>query len=237
MRAERRGRVILACGLVNRGDVGGAGERAKPWWQAVCDFQTAGLGGVAEGEGQPGGRGCRRGVDPGVRGEPAGNLYKLWNVRHECERRVIGRRSRDRSNALREMGDRWPSGVVLWEAVPNHHMLRWLKTVVVSDVEKAHVMRQVGARETTAVDMSRSESDIGTGFGSRPGMSLAGTHVLVRRCPAQRRREPRLRLSQGTWEGEHGHRLGSDGRARGSVPRAETGGTEYRRRARWRTVP
>jgi hypothetical protein len=30
-------------------------------------------------------------------------------------------------------------------------MLRWLKTVVVSDVEKAHWMRQVGIRETTAV--------------------------------------------------------------------------------------
>jgi hypothetical protein len=34
-------------------------------------------------------------------------------------------------------------------------MLRWLKTVVVSDVEKAHEMRQVGTRETTAVDGSR----------------------------------------------------------------------------------
>jgi len=30
-------------------------------------------------------------------------------------------------------------------------MLRWLKTVVVSDVEKAHVMRQVGNRKTIAV--------------------------------------------------------------------------------------
>jgi protein required for attachment to host cells len=40
--------------------------------------------------------------------------------------------------------------------VLNHHMLRWLKTVVVSDVEKAHVMRQVGIRETTAVYVSRS---------------------------------------------------------------------------------
>jgi hypothetical protein len=30
-------------------------------------------------------------------------------------------------------------------------MLRWLKTVVVSDVEKAHVMRQVGDRKTIAV--------------------------------------------------------------------------------------
>jgi hypothetical protein len=30
-------------------------------------------------------------------------------------------------------------------------MLRWLTTVVVSDVEKAHGMRQVGDRKTIAV--------------------------------------------------------------------------------------
>jgi protein required for attachment to host cells len=30
-------------------------------------------------------------------------------------------------------------------------MLRWPKTVVVSDVEKAHEMRQVGDRKTIAV--------------------------------------------------------------------------------------
>ena len=30
----------------------------------------------------------------------------------------------------------------------NHHMLGWLKTVVVSDVEKAHGMRQVGIGKT-----------------------------------------------------------------------------------------
>jgi hypothetical protein len=41
-----------------------------------------------------------------------------------------------------------PFGVALrWEA-SNRHMLRWLKTVVVSDVEKAHVMRQVGIGKT-----------------------------------------------------------------------------------------
>jgi protein required for attachment to host cells len=40
--------------------------------------------------------------------------------------------------------------------VSNRHMVRWLKTVVLSDVEKAQVMRQVGDRETTAVDASRS---------------------------------------------------------------------------------
>jgi hypothetical protein len=35
-------------------------------------------------------------------------------------------------------------------------MLRWLKTVVVSDVEKVQGMHQVGSEETTVVDMSRS---------------------------------------------------------------------------------
>jgi hypothetical protein len=55
------------------------------------------------------------------------------------------------AGTLREMGDCWPSGIVLWGMVSNHHMLRRLKTVVVSDVEKAHMMRQVGVRETIAV--------------------------------------------------------------------------------------
>jgi hypothetical protein len=35
--------------------------------------------------------------------------------------------------------------------VSNHRMRRWLKTVVVSDTEKAHVMCQVGIRKTTTV--------------------------------------------------------------------------------------
>jgi len=34
-------------------------------------------------------------------------------------------------------------------------MLRWLKTVVVSDEEKAHVMRQVGTWKTTAGEASK----------------------------------------------------------------------------------
>jgi hypothetical protein len=42
----------------------------------------------------------------------------------------------------------WPFAAALrWEAA-NHHMLRWLKTVVVTDVEKAHEMRQVGTGKT-----------------------------------------------------------------------------------------
>jgi hypothetical protein len=35
-------------------------------------------------------------------------------------------------------------------------MLRWLKTVVVSDDEEAYVMRQVGARKTIIVEVSKS---------------------------------------------------------------------------------
>jgi len=42
-------------------------------------------------------------------------------------------------------------------------MLRWLKTVVVSDEEKAHGMRQAGTRKTTAVEASKLLDDIRTG--------------------------------------------------------------------------
>jgi hypothetical protein len=52
-----------------------------------------------------------------------------------------------RHGAVQEMKV-WPFAAALrWEAA-NHHMLRWLKTVVVSDVEKAHEMRQVGTGKT-----------------------------------------------------------------------------------------
>jgi hypothetical protein len=89
-------------------------------------------------------------------------------------------------------------------------MLRWLKTVVVSDVEKAHVMRQVGIGKT--VRSPRFWGSLVTcrnsirwhqnrGVVGQPGMSLAGVRVLARRCPACRRREPGLLLLHGTWEG------------------------------------
>lgn len=43
-------------------------------------------------------------------------------------------------------------------------MLRWLKTVVVSDEEKAHVMRQAGTRKTTAAEsVEKRRDDIRTG--------------------------------------------------------------------------
>jgi hypothetical protein len=42
----------------------------------------------------------------------------------------------------------WPSDVGLRGRASNHPVLRWLNTVVVSDREKAHEMRQVGTRKT-----------------------------------------------------------------------------------------
>ena len=53
------------------------------------------------------------------------------------------------------MEDCWPSGVALRGEASNYLMLRWLKTVVVSDEEKAHVMRQAGTRKTTTAEASR----------------------------------------------------------------------------------
>jgi hypothetical protein len=94
------------------------------------------------------------------------------------------------------MKDCWPFGIVLWGMVPNHHMRRWLKTVVVSDVEKAHVMRQVGTREmTTVLRVESIEATSEPDYSNGSGRSLAGAHVLARRCPAQRWHEPCLRLS------------------------------------------
>jgi hypothetical protein len=42
----------------------------------------------------------------------------------------------------------WPFGAALRREASNHLMLRWLKTVVVSDEEKASERRQVGIRKT-----------------------------------------------------------------------------------------
>ena len=62
------------------------------------------------------------------------------------------RKERCRRSNLTEAGytrdGGWPSGVALWGEAPNRRVLRWLKTVVVSDAEKAQVMRQVGTRKT-----------------------------------------------------------------------------------------
>jgi hypothetical protein len=47
----------------------------------------------------------------------------------------------------------WPFGVALRGEASNHLMLRWLKTVVVSDEEKAQFMGQVGTRKTSVSDL------------------------------------------------------------------------------------
>ena len=48
------------------------------------------------------------------------------------------------------MKDWWPFGVALRGEASNHLKLRWLKTVVVSDEEKARMMRQVGTGKANA---------------------------------------------------------------------------------------
>ena len=77
----------------------------------------------------------------------------------------------------------WPFEVALRGEASNRHMPRWLKTVVVSDVEKAHGMRQVGIGKT--VRSPRFRGSLVTCRNSirwhqnrdvvaQPGMSLAG---------------------------------------------------------------
>src|ERR671924_342297 len=70
MRVERSGQVVRVRSAANHRDVGGADERAEAEWQAVCDFQMAGLGGLPTRQSQ---RRCgrrRRAVDQGVRAGP-----------------------------------------------------------------------------------------------------------------------------------------------------------------------
>jgi len=52
------------------------------------------------------------------------------------------------------MKEMWPFGVALRGVAPNRLVLRWLKTVVVSDEEKAHLMCQVGTEKVSESDSS-----------------------------------------------------------------------------------
>jgi hypothetical protein len=49
------------------------------------------------------------------------------------------------------MKDCWPFGAALRGEASNRRLLHKLKTVVVSETEKAHKMRQVGTRETLRI--------------------------------------------------------------------------------------
>jgi hypothetical protein len=72
-------------------------------------------------------------------------------------------------------GGLWPSGAALQGEASNHLMLRWLKTVVVSDEEKAP--GEVSGRgqedeHRRSVENLQMTSEPGRSNG--PGMSLAG---------------------------------------------------------------
>ena len=58
----------------------------------------------------------------------------------------------------------WPFGVALRGEASNHLMLRWLKTVVVSDEEKARVSRQVGIRKASVSEPLMKCRKIGDGI-------------------------------------------------------------------------
>ena len=62
-----------------------------------------------------------------------------------------------------EMEACWPFGVVLRGRASNHRMLRWLKTVVVSDPEKARLNASGGDQE----DVLDSAQPAGFGVGVR----------------------------------------------------------------------
>ena len=91
----------------------------------------------------------------------------------------------------------------------NRLMLRWLKTVVVNDEEKAPLRCQAGIRKASESDSLLTCRNLETtsepGCQCDPGMSLAGARLLARWCPACRRREPGLRLPCGTGEGVSGN--------------------------------
>ena len=65
----------------------------------------------------------------------------VTNAKEESCRRPFG------SGAVQEMEDCWPSGVGSREQASNHPVLRWLKTVVVSDRGKAGSIPSGGDRE------------------------------------------------------------------------------------------
>ena len=68
--------------------------------------------------------------------------------------------------AVLEMEVCWPSGVGLRGRAPNHPVLRWLKTVVVSDREKARLIASGGDQEDVP---------------EAPGPGFSGGRALLRR--------------------------------------------------------
>ena len=84
----------------------------------------------------------------------------------------------------------WPFGVARRGEASNHLMLRWLKTVVVSDEEKAQVNASGGdwedERRRTAVEVSKHYLASKPGCHLVPGMSLAGVPFAGQAVPGMK---------------------------------------------------
>src|SRR5260221_13845706 len=82
-------------------------------------------------------------------------------------RRLSGAVRRSNRGAVRKMGNCWLPGVAMRGEASSRLMLRWLKTVGVSDEEKARVTGQAGigkASESEPLRECRDQIDgIGTG--------------------------------------------------------------------------
>src|SRR6266567_3644458 len=88
-----------------------------------------------------------------------------------------------------------PFGVALREEASNRPPGPWPKTVVLNGVGKGALdvsgRDQEGERKRIADDVSKETRVTSKpGCTSYPGMSLAGARLLVRWCPAWKRREP-----------------------------------------------
>lgn len=89
--------------------------------------------------------------------------------------------------AVQEMKDGWPFGVALLGETSNHLMLRWLKTVVVSDEEKAPQRRQVGTGKASVSEPLLTRRDQQTaskpGPPSSPGTQPGGCPLIGQVVP------------------------------------------------------
>jgi len=87
----------------------------------------------------------------------------------------------------------WPFGAALRGEASNHLMLRWPKTVVVNDEEKAPARCQVGIGKVSVSESLLTCRNLETtskpGCQCDPGMSLAGARLLARRVCHERGRE------------------------------------------------
>jgi hypothetical protein len=116
-----------------------------------------------------------------------------------------------------------PFGVALRGEASNRPLLRWLNTIVVSDVGKGALdvsgRDQKGERKRIADDVSKE-----TRMTSKPGctcylgMSLTGARLLVRWCPAWKRRESDQAAFAWNVRRRAPTRPFYPGMARGSVP-------------------